>query len=162
MLQAATLACCLIAANVALADDHSNRKRTRTVNCDEPETSVQDAIDKVEHGKNTTIFIVGFCDESVSIVRDGITLSGNKDGYDTIGGGLTEVKVTGAQRVQIEYLELTGAGYGVLAQEGASVAVRRNNIHDNVADGVGVANQAFARIESNTITYGFFTCMQTE
>ncbi len=152
MLLGAVLSGILITANIALADDRHNRQGIRTVNCTEPDTSIQRVIDKVEYGQDTTIFIVGFCNERVSIVKDGITLSGNRDGYDTIGGGLTEVKVTGAQRVQIEYLELTGDGYGVLVQEGSSVTIRNNNIHDNVADGVGATNHVFARIEFNRIT----------
>jgi hypothetical protein len=112
----------------------------------------QSAIDKVKVGQDTTIFIVGFCDEHVSIVKDGITLSGNKDGNGMVGGKLTEITVTGAQRVQIEYLDLTGAGSGVGVGEGASVTIRNNNIYDNDADGVGVYRNAFARLESNMIT----------
>ena len=37
-------------------------------------------------------------------------------------------------------------------QEGASADIRNNNIHDNEADGVGVYNLAFARVEFNSIT----------
>ena len=95
---------------------------------------------------------MGFCDESVTITKDGITLSGNKHGWDTIGGGLTGVSVTGVQRVKIEYLNLTGAGYGVLAQEGAAVTISNNNISGNEEFGIGVWYQAFARVESNTIS----------
>ena len=149
---AAVLSCCFIATNTALARDHDDRQRTKTVNCYKHHASVQKEIDKVKIGSDTIIFIVGFCDESVSIVKDGITLSGNKDGYGKTGGGLSEVKVTGAQRVIIEYLELTGDGYGVLAEEGASVTIRHNNIHDNMASGVGAFHQVFARVESNRIT----------
>jgi hypothetical protein len=152
MLLATALSCCFLAATTALADEDDNGQGIKTVNCNGPNASVQNAINSVRHGRQTTIFIVGFCDESVSIVKDGITLSGNKNGYDAIGGGLTEVIVTGAQRVKIEYLELTGDGYGVLVQEGSSVTIRNNNIHDNVADGVGATNHVFARIEFNRIT----------
>jgi hypothetical protein len=150
---AAALSCCFIATNTALATDDDDGWRTRTVNCNERTNSVQSEIDKVRAGRDTTIFIVGFCEESVNVVKDGITLSGNQDGTGVIGGGLTEVTVTGAQRVNIEYLELTGAGYGVLVQEGASVTIRHNNIHDNVADGVGAVNSVYVRVESNMITH---------
>ena len=148
----AVLSCCLIASNTALASDDDDGQRTRTVNCYQSNNSVQSEIDKVKVGRDTTIFIVGFCDEHVSIVKDGITLSGNKDGAAIIGGGLTEVTVTGAQRVQIEYLDITGAGSGIGVGEGASVTIRNSDIHDNEADGVGVYYNAFARLESNTIT----------
>ena len=149
---AVALSVCFIATNTALASDDDDRQRTKTVNCHEPGASVQDEIDDADVGEDTTIFIVGFCDESVSIVKNGITLSGNKDGIGTIGGGLTEVVVTGAQRVQIEYLELTGDGYGVLAEEGAAVTITNSNIHDNEFDGVGAFNQVFVRVSYSTIT----------
>jgi len=145
---AVALSVCFIATNTALAGD-------KTVNCFQDNASVQSEIDKVKVGRDTTIFIVGFCDESVTITKDGITLSGNKDGRDMIGGSgtLTEVKVKGAQRVRVEYLEITGAGYGVLVEEGASVDIVKNNIHDNTGgDGVGVFNEGFARVEFNIIT----------
>jgi hypothetical protein len=148
------LSCCFLATNTAQAsdDDDDNKQRTRTVNCYEHHASVQKEIDKVKIGRDTTIFIVGYCDERVSIVKDGITLSGNKDGSGVIGGGLTEVTVTGAQRVQIEYLNITGSGYGVLVEEGASVMIQHNEIHNNIAAGVAAFNQVFVRLEFNDIT----------
>ena len=115
---AAVLSCSFIVSGPAQAHDNDEGQHSKTVNCHESDKTVQSVIDKVKAGRDTTIFIVGFCDESVSIVKDGITLSGNKDGSGAIGGGLGEVKVTGAQRIIVEYLELTGDGYGVLAQEG--------------------------------------------
>jgi hypothetical protein len=147
----ATLISCTLVTNIVLASDDDN-SRVRTVNCNKPNASVQKQVDKLKHGRDGTIYIVGFCNESVAIVRDGVTLSGNKSGDDMIGGGLTEVTVTGAQRVEIEYLNLTGPGYGVLVQEGASANIRHNKIYDNEADGVGVYNLAFARVEFNRIT----------
>jgi hypothetical protein len=143
---------CTFGANIALAKDKGHKHHTKTVNCNKHNASVQSAIDKVKVGQDTTIFIVGFCDEHVSIVKDGITLSGNKDGNGMVGGKLTEITVTGAQRVQIEYLELTGAGSGVGVGEGASVTIRNSDIIDNEADGVRVYYNAFARLESNMIT----------
>lgn len=137
--------------NTAIAGDGNDGNKIKKVNCNKPNASVQSKIDKVKVGQDTTIFITGFCDERVSIVKDGITLSGDKDGTGVIGGGLTEITVTGAQRVQIEYLNLTGAGSGIGVGEGASVTIRNNNIYDNDADGVGVYYNAFARVESNTI-----------
>jgi len=121
------------------------------VNC--PMESVQQAINNVKHGLEVTIFIIGQCNESVSIIKDGITLSGNNDGDGTIDGGLTEVKIKGAQRVRVEYLNITGAGAGVLVVEGASVDIVKNNIHDNTGgNGVAVFTQGFARVEFNIIT----------
>lgn len=150
---AVALASTLMAPGIAIAnDDHDDDdQRSRTVDCYRNHASVQAAIDGVRHGRDATIYITGFCDERVIIVRDGITLSGNEDGSGGIGGGLTEITVTGAQRVLIENLELTGAGSGVSAREGASVMVRNSHIHDNDGDGVAVFFNAFGRLESNLI-----------
>ncbi len=154
----AALSVCFIATNTALAhhddddDDDDGGQHTKTVNCYASNASVQSKIDNVKTGHDTTIYIVGFCDERVTIAKDGITLSGNKNGWDAIGGGLTEVTVTGAQRVQIEFLDITGAGFGVLAQDGAVVTISNNNIYDNEASGVSVGNEAFAHVRFNNIT----------
>ena len=147
LLIAAMFYCSFVTSSALAGPDNK-----KTVDCNEPNASVQKEVDKLEHGRDETIYIVGFCNESVAIARDGVTLSGNKSGNGTIGGGLAKVTVTGAQRVVIEYLKLTGPGYGVLVQEGASANIRNNNIHDNEADGVGVFNLAFARVEFNSIT----------
>jgi len=151
LLPLAALLTLSLASTPALAGKKDD-KGTKTVDCSKSRASVQKKVDSLKHDKGGTIFIQGFCNESVTIVHDGIRLSGDRDGDGTIDGGLSEVVVTGAQRVEIEYLELTGEGYGVLVQEGASARISHSNIHDNVADGVGVYNQAFARVEFNTIT----------
>ena len=43
------------------------------------------------------------------------------------GGGLGEVKAAGAQRIIVEYLELTDDGYGVLAQPLSCTSTRTAN-----------------------------------
>jgi hypothetical protein len=128
-----TLLSCTLVTNIALASNDDD-SCVRTVNCDKPNASVQKQVDKLKRGRDGTISSVGFCNESVAIVSDGVTLNGNKCGDGTIGGGLTEATVTGAQPVEIEYLEPTGPGYAVLVLEGASAIIRNNNIHDNEAD----------------------------
>lgn len=137
-----------IIATAAPADDDD---KVREVVCGKSGNSVQEAIDKVKHGRDATIYLRGNCDESVLITRDGITLSGNGDGDGTIDGRLREVAVTGAQRVRIEYLEITGAGYGVLATAGAAVTVSHSDIHDNEFDGIGAFNQVYVRVTHNQI-----------
>jgi hypothetical protein len=148
---AAALSVCFIATNTALAHD-GDKKRAKTVNCYEGNASVQSKIDKVKAGRDTTIFIVGFCDERVTITKDGITLSGNKNGWDTIDNGLTEVTVTGAQRVQIEYLKITGAGSGVIVRHGATATIIGNNIYANTDAGVEVNYGSSAVLNDNIIT----------
>ncbi len=137
-----------------MAHDDGKRqgKDTKTVDCSKPKASVQKRIDKLKQGKDGTTYTRGFCSERVNIVRDGVKLSGDQCGDGTIDGDLTEVIVTGAQRVEIEYFNLTGPGYGVLIQEGASASIRHSNIYDNEANGVGVYKMAFAQVEFNKIT----------
>lgn len=150
---AVALSVCFIATNTALAHD-DDRQHSETVNCWEPGASVQDEIDDVKVGRDTTIFIMGFCDERVTITRDGITLSGNKDGSNAIGDGdgLAEVTVTGARRVQIEYLKITGAGSGVNVIHGATATIIGNNIYTNTLSGVEVNYGSSAVLTDNDIT----------
>ena len=134
-----------------LAAAKKKNKKT-VVNCNRKNASIQKEINKVRHNADKTIFIKGICDESVVIDTDNITLRGDRDLDDVVGGGLTEIRIVGARRVTINALELTGSGYGVLVTDGASADIYNSNIHDNQYDGVGVANGSFARIYFNTIT----------
>ncbi len=127
------------------------KDRDIVVNCNRSGASIQKAINKVKPGKKQTIYVRGFCNERVRIRTDGITLHGDRNEDDDIDGGLTEVQVIGARNVVIYSLELTGAGYGVLATDGAIVRIDNNNIHDNVDSGVAVGNMSLARVIDNTI-----------
>ena len=153
---AVALSVCFIATNTALAsdddDNDGDRQRSKTVNCYRDNASVQSKIDKVKAGRDTIIFIVGFCDERVTITKDGITLSGNKNGSGMRGGGLAEVTVTGARRVQIEYLNLNGAGSGVIVTHGATATIIGNNIYANTFGGVEVNYGSSALFTGNRIT----------
>ena len=146
---------CFFVTKIAFADEGQNdeegRDRVIKVNCNKQNASVQRKLDRAPRHRDVTIFIKGYCDESVLIERDGVTLSGNRDGDGSIDGGLREVQVLGSTRVTIEYLELTGDGYGVLAQDGSSVNVMHNNIHDNEFDGIGAFSHVFVRAYYNQI-----------
>jgi hypothetical protein len=141
----AVLSCCFILTSTTVA------AKTITVNCNNSGASIKNAIDKIKPGQKGVIKIKGFCKERVTITKDDITLSGNKNGRGKIGGGLREVIVDGARRIKIEYLEFKGSGYGVLAKEGATVDISNCNIHDNESSGIGVADQSFARVSFNSI-----------
>jgi hypothetical protein len=121
-----------------------------TVNCNSSDASIQNAIDEIKPGQKGVIYIQGFCNERVIIATDDITLSGNKDG---IGGsnGLTEVIVDGARRIKIEYLEITGEGYGLYAGAGATVDIRYSHIYGNTADGIAANDLSLVVVEYNEI-----------
>lgn len=142
----------VLAGQRAFADDDDGVK-IRHVNCARHNASIQKAVDKAKHGRSTTIFISGQCDEDVLIEKDDVTLSGNGDGDATIDGGVTgTITVRGARRVRIEYLHVTGSGEGVRIIDGAVATIAHSELIDNVGDGVTVSNLAFARVEFNTIT----------
>lgn len=124
-----------------------------TVDCSKSNASVQEEVDKAKPGEKVTIFITGgVCNESVTIVKDDITLHGDKDGDGVIDGGVNEVRIIGARRITIQFLEITGDGYGVLAEDGAVANIFNNHIHDNDFDGVAVFTMSFARVQYNVIT----------
>ena len=127
------------------------KDKKTVVNCNNNNASIQKEINKVKHNADKTIYVKGFCDESVVIESDNITLRGDRDLDNVVGGGLTEIRVVGAHRVTVNALELTGNGYGILVTDGASVDIFNSYIHDNVFDGVGVANASFARVYYNQI-----------
>jgi hypothetical protein len=115
------------------------------VNCDAPNANLQDAVDFASGP--TTIRFSGLCEEDVTIAKDDITLDGQDLG--TVSGTLN---FDGAQRGVVKNATITGPGYGVVANDGASVLINDNLIDENEATGIGVFNGAFARIVDNTIT----------
>lgn len=141
---------CLTLSATSFADDDDGIKMT-VVNCNKSNASVQRKLDRANRNRSVTIVIEGYCDESVTITRDDVTLRGDPKGDGEIEGGLREVRVVGARRVHILNLELTGDGYGMLAVDGAVVNVAACDIHDNTFDGIGAFNMAFVRVTGSDI-----------
>ena len=71
-----TLLSCTLVTNIALASNDDD-SCVRTVNCDKPNASVQKQVDKLKRGRDGTISSVGFCNESVAIVSDGVISKGS-------------------------------------------------------------------------------------
>jgi hypothetical protein len=142
-LKLAAIMCCLGFASIA-------QSAVISVDCGTGE-KVRDAIKQAKFGQPTTIFVNGHCNETLIIKKDQIILSGNEDGDGSIDGSVREIQVLGARRVEIEFMEVTGIGYGILADEGAFLEVRNSYLHDNVSDGIGVGNQSFARVSYSVI-----------
>jgi hypothetical protein len=141
-----------VAAQSADRDMAEKKDNSVVVKCYRNGASIQKAINKVKPGKTATIYIKGSCDERVLIDRDGITLNGDKNGNGTIGGGLAEVVIDAASRTVIQSLEISGAGYGVLAENGSRVKVLNSHIHDNAAGGIGAGNLSLLIADNNVIT----------
>jgi hypothetical protein len=141
---------CILGSSAVFAG--KSNKHESVVYCGFENFSVQKAINKVKHNRKVTIFIVGTCNERVTIEKDNISLSGNADGDGSIDGGITEIRVIGGRRINIEYLDISGAGNGVLVSDGATANITNNDIHNNQLDGIGVFNNSFVRVEFNSIT----------
>jgi parallel beta-helix repeat protein len=126
-----------------------------TVNCDTPNASIQKAVDNADGP--TTIYVNGICAGDVSIVKDDITLSGNRHGIacdrDSPGGdGTIEGMVTvKSARARIEFLTITGPGDGVLVTDRATVELDCNDISDNAENGVNVLRSSNAILTNNTL-----------
>lgn len=125
------------------------------VNCDTPNASIQKAVDNADGP--TTIFVSGTCIGDVTITKDDITLSGNKNGPacegGTPGGDGTiygRVTVKGA-RARIEFLTITGPGDGVLVTDRATVDLDCNDISGNDENGVFVRRASNAVLRFNRV-----------
>ncbi len=125
--------------------DGRHGMKIRHVDCDNPKASIQKVVDKIKHGRPTTIFIEGTCTENVTITKDDVTLRG---GSGTVIGQIT---IDGAQRVVIDGLRVTGPGDGVLVMRQAAATLRYSTFEGNDESGIEVAQEAFALIEHNTI-----------
>jgi len=104
-------------------------------------------------GTNDTIRVKqGTYTENVEITQDGLKLKGS---FDTVIDGssasLACIKITGADHVVIDGLELTGGLDGVEGYNCDDVTIRYCYIHDNTNDGVSLVNCDGWRLHSNAI-----------
>lgn len=150
--------CCLFIANTAFADDDDNKNRKITVNCNKSNASVQKAVDKVKRNKAATIFVVGTCNETVTIDKDDIVLSGNKAGSECDkanpggSGTINGTVIVDGVRARIEHLTLTGSDDGVGIINRATVQLSCNDISNNEASGVYVLRSSNAVLRDNRLS----------
>ena len=113
-----------------------------TVNC--PTDSIAAAV----NAGFEEITVVGTCTENVAIQQDDLTIQGGGAGGTIIG----ELSVTGAHRVTIQNLTISGGpGHGIAAVDGAAVAVT-NVIINGVADtGIIATNGSFINVNGTTV-----------
>ena len=128
------------------------------VNCNSPNSSIQDAVDGATGP--TTIFIHGDCVEDVTLTKDDITLSGNRtsaacDKADPSASASAMIDGTitvDGVRAKIEFLEITGSGSGVEIINRANAHLTCNDISSNEKWGVEVVRSSNAVLRDNTVS----------
>lgn len=110
--------------------------------------SLSDAIAGVK-GENQTIVFTGVCAGPVVIRVDGLTLVG-VGGAVIDGGGSDAVTIEGASRVSLVDVEIRNGLNGVIAADGAHIALTRVNAHDNTMSGIVV--QASSSLIGSSVT----------
>ncbi|MDH3760181.1 MAG: right-handed parallel beta-helix repeat-containing protein [Gammaproteobacteria bacterium] len=150
----ALLLSCTFATSSALAANVKNIN----VDCNKPNASIQNEIDKVKSGEAITIYIVGICNESVNIIKDDITLSGNEAGNEcdkTNPGGTGTINgtvIVDSVRAKIEHLTITGSDDGVGIINRATAQLNCNDISNNEASGVYVLRSSNAVLRNNRVS----------
>ena len=147
----ALAAALLIGATEAQAD------KIVKIDCADPKADIQKKVDEVK--APTTIFLQGTCVGDVGITKDDVTLSGNEAGVacdkadpsasaaGTIDGTIT---IDGV-RANIEFLEITGSGEGILVTNRADAEILCSHIHDNDSSGVAVNHDSNAVLRDNLV-----------
>lgn len=147
-------------AGVVLFSSAADAKPTASVNCDaNRNNNVQAAVDAASPGD--TIFVNGTCTgQNVSITKDDIMLSGNEAGADcdkadpSMSAGATidgTVTIDGV-RANLEFLEITGNGSGVLVTNRANAHLTYNDISNNQESGAVVIRTSNAVLTDNTLS----------
>jgi parallel beta-helix repeat protein len=147
-----------LVAGLGLAPGAASAAPSVLVNCNSPNASIQDAVDGATGP--TTISIKGVCQQDVVFTKDDMTLSGKEPNTEcnkadpsasaaaTIDGTIT---VDGV-RANLEFLEITGNGAGVLVTNRADARLTCNDISDNQASGVLVIRTSNAVLTDNTLS----------
>ncbi len=147
-----------LVAGIALFGNAADAKAAAGVNCNNPNASIQAAVDAANGP--TIISIKGVCEEDVLLTKDDITLSGKHPNVEcdkadpslsagaTINGTIT---IDGV-RATIEFLEITGAGEGVHIVNRADARLTCNDISGNEANGVAVMRSSNAVLRDNTVS----------
>lgn len=146
-----------MAAVAALSSGEVLAKSTKSVSvdCSQPQQSVQSAVDSASPGNVTTVFILGECSEDVTIASPDIILDGDPNGLAITGGDGTingQVTIAGAANVSIRYLTVTGPGHGVEVTDGASAEITGSVLEANERSGLVISNAAVARMTGTSVT----------
>jgi hypothetical protein len=129
---------------------------TRTVDCEKGQ-SIQNALDKGQSNAEPLVIIIrGTCDESVTIVRDDVTLLGIDDNAGISSTTDISVSIEGGQRIRIEKLTLSGPDIPLSVDSAyvTLVDVTIEGSNDNGIDAVDGSNVNIedSRIRNNGLT----------
>jgi len=110
---------------------------------------LQDAIDTA--GPNTTILVVGTCNENIVIgaLKTNLTIDGQNSASITPGSGAA-ILIAGRAITIRNFAAVTGGGRGI-AVEAAGFAVIENNIIDGSSTGISIESDSVAKILGNTV-----------
>ena len=111
---------------------------TINVNCNRGER-LSEALMRASAGD--TIQVNGRCEESVEIIKDGITLDGGGNAV-IVGGRGHAISVVGAQRVTLQGLTLRNSLNGLSLSENASVILQEATLRDNFVTGIMVTGSS--------------------
>ena len=141
--------------NVTGQQEVTSQPLNMTVNCGGGETVANALARGATTTNRLTITVVGVCQESVTVSRDGITLQGAAvgDGLSAPTPTSTILSVMG-QRINLNQLTLTGGAQGISAFRGAAFVA--SNIHVTGFSGSGIAltQGAAASLSNSTIENG--------
>lgn len=124
-----------------------------TVDCSRGH-SISDALQQGDSRKPMVLTVRGTCNESVSIVRDDVTLQGDPQSGATVNGPGTSLPTisVNSNRTVIDGLTVTGGAHGILVQGISGMLIRNCHIQNNATNGIYL-RFGHARIVNNTIRY---------
>ena len=117
-----------------------------TLNC--AKKSLSDAVNRLK-ATNRTIVFTGVCTGPIVIRVDGLTLMGT--GTAVIDGdGSDAVTIEGASHASLVDVEIRNGLNGIVATEGAHIALTGVNSHDNTMSGIAIHSSSSATGSSVT------------
>ena len=138
------LSCCLLAGTAAVSADNDPLDCSRK--------SLAEAVRDIRDDERTTIRFTGVCAGPIVIRTDGLTLKGV--GTAVIdGGGHDAVTVRGASRVSLSNLEVRNGVNGILAVNGAHLALTDVSSHDNFVFGISLQTASSAVLSDVTASH---------
>jgi hypothetical protein len=98
-----------------------------------------------------TISFTGICKGPVVVATDGLSLNGVGSAVID-GAGQDALTVAGADRVSLNGIEVRNGVNGIVGVNGAHLALKSVNVHDNIVFGISLQTSSSALLSSVTIT----------
>lgn len=120
---------------LVLGETSSALARILKVDCDKGK-SLMHTLERAKPGD--IIHVSGLCQETVTIIEDGLTLEGHGSAIIDGGGDANTVTVNGAQQVTMTGFEVRNGRLGILGKGGASFALHEMVVRDNASTGIRI------------------------